>query len=310
MNVNWHKSESRDIRPFFGVESLEDALDNAEIKLYDSSEFSGSESFVVGDEDIWRLKPVIRFNLSAEAIRRCPEVKPADLSLVITLVNPFLKKSLVVARYPLNSEYPPEFPLPVDLLDEVGGGADIAINVALCLDKNVPQKAGRPFLRGHWLSRKLFRLRTPKPGQEFNVQPLDDAGWIARGFPSKTSYWVDYIGPINEPLQTGQSMADVYVHKDIYNKLISETNAKISKPLMTFLAAEITSQLLASSIKDWDDAESPTPHSPLAAFIKRLSRVQKTNISQLRDMVNEPGMPKLRALLHADQGTVRSIVEI
>jgi len=79
---------------------------------------------------------------------------------------------------------------------------------------------------------------------------------------------------------------------------------------MAFLAAEIPCQILAASLLEWKDEQQPEARSPLSAFLKRINRVQPCSLGELRDLVIDPGMRKLRAILHADQETVRRVAEV
>ena len=97
---------------------------------------------------------------------------------------------------------------------------------------------------------------------------------------------------------------------DVYKKLGADNLPKMSRPLMAFLAAEIPCQILAASYADWKDSDEVDPRSPLAAFLKRINKVQPCTLPQLKQLVDQPGMPKLRAILHADQQSVRQVAEV
>ncbi|MCW5665455.1 MAG: hypothetical protein KIT35_16605 [Piscinibacter sp.] len=139
---------------------------------------------------------------------------------------------------------------------------------------------------------------------------MDDAGWMAMGFPPKTLYYVDYYGGVNEPASKDRPIAKVFVHADVFKKLAADNLPKMSRPMMAFLAAEIPCQILAVSYPDWKDAEGVEPRSPLAAFLKRINRIQPCTLPQLKQLVDQPGMPRLKAILHADQQTVRQVAEV
>jgi hypothetical protein len=196
-----------------------------------------------------------------------------------------------------------------EVLDALGGGANVTLEVALCLSSPLKKEVGKPFLRGHWLSKKTFELRPPKLSEDFDVEPMGDDGWKAMGLPPKTLYHVDYYGYVNEQASKDRQIAKVRIHSDVYKKLTADSATKMNRPLMSFLAAEIPCQILASSVTEWSEVEQPTPRSPLSAFLKRINRIQPCDLKQLAAMAKEPGMPRLRAVLHADQLTVRHIAE-
>jgi hypothetical protein len=130
------------------------------------------------------------------------------------------------------------------------------------------------------------------------------------GYPAKTLYHVDYYTGFNEPVDKSRPIAKVRIHEDVYKKLAAENLPAMSRPMMAFLAAEIPCQLLAASLNEWKEATAPEPRSPLEAFFKRLKRVEpQLTMTNLTLWAGQPGMPRIRALLHADQESVRKVVE-
>lgn len=305
--VNWHKSAVRDVRPFFAAVSLESSMDAAEIRLFENAQFSPELAFVVEPTDVEKLVISIRVNFNQELAFET--VKKGDLVLAVTAVQPFLKKTRIVATFPIDDKLPSEIPIEDEVLADLGGGSNMNVEVALCLAKRLPKKPGNPFLLGHWLSKKSFALRAPKLAEEFDIEPTDDEAWKKIGYPEKTLYLVEYFGGMNEPVAKDKQTARVRVHADVYKKLSAEVNQRLAKPILSELAAEISCQMLAASWSDWEVADEVTPQSPLAAFLKKIHRLQPCTLEDLKKMVQQPGMPKLRALLHVDQQTVRSIVE-
>ena len=306
--VNWHKSASKDVRPFFGAATLEDSVSLAEIRLYEDSDFSAEEAFVIEPQDAARLCIAIRANLSPAALSS-EAIKKGDLMLAVTAVQRFLKKTCVVAQLPVSATMPEEIPIGDEVIAQLGGGSNITIEVALCLAKRQPKKPGNPFLLGHWLSKKSFALKAPKLSEEFDITPMDDEQWKQIGWPAKTFYWVQYLSGFNEPAVKDKKTAIVRVHTDIHKKLTLESSQRLAKPVMAVLAAEISCQLIAASLSDWESADEVAPLSPLSAFLKRIDRIQPTSFEELKTMAKEPGMPKLKAVLHADQQTVRFVAE-
>ena len=308
--VNWHKSAAKDVRPFFGVATLESSLDSAEIRLFEDAEFSPEMVFTIEPQDVEKLRVSIKPNLNAVAMVLAEgPIKKGDLLLAVTASQPFMKKTCVVATHLIASKLPEEIVIDDEILAQLGGGSNINVELALCLAKGLPKKAGSPFLQGHWLAKKSFALRQPKVAEDFDVVPMDDDAWKQIGYPAKTLYYVEYFGGVNEPAAKDKQMAKVRVHADIHKKLTVEANQRLAKPVMATLAAEISCQILAASYADWEFAEEVVSLSPLSAFLKRINRVQACTLEDLKNLVKQAGMPKLRALLHSDQQSVRSIAE-
>ena len=78
---------------------------------------------------------------------------------------------------------------------------------------------------------------------------------------------------------------------------------------MAILAAEITAQVIVAVLPEWDTSDEVMPLSPLSAFLKRINRIQAVSFDELKRLAREAGMPRLKALLHADQQSVRFIKE-
>ncbi|CAN7487323.1 hypothetical protein [Variovorax paradoxus] len=306
--VNWRKSAARDVRPFFGTVSLETSLERAAIQVFEDGMFHDEPTLVIEPTDVHKLRPAVRLNFDPASLS-FDGVKREHLVLTVTAAQTFLKKTCVVATYPVDGEIPDIVAIGDDVLSKLGGGAHIDVSVVLCLGKQLEKQAGSPFLRGHWLSKKSFALRPPKLAEEFDVESTEDDVFMKLGYPAKTLYLVEYFGGINEPVSKDRQTARVRVHSDIYKKLTNESQQKLAKPILNGLAAEIACQMLATSIADWEHADEVVQASPLSAFIKKLNRVQPTSLDDLKAMAKQPGMPKLRALIHADQGSVRSIAE-
>ena len=306
--INWNKSAVRDVRPFFGTATLENCLEAAEIRLFDDVPFSADANFIIEAQHVQKLSLAIKPNIPLLAISS-GALQINELVLAITAGQPFLKKTIVITALSMSRELPEEILISDDVLTQLGGGATMNIELALCLNKDLPKKAGNPFLLGHWLSKKIFTLRPPKLAEEFDVEPMDDEGWKSLGFPPKTLYCVEFYGGMNEPASKDKQIAKVRVHVDVHNKLSLETNQRLAKPMMATLAAEISCQLLAMSLNEWEFADEVVPNSPLSAFLKRLGNAQPCNLGRLKELVKAPGMPILRAMLHSDQYTVRTITE-
>ena len=307
--ASYHKSATKDIRPFFAAATLEEAVDGAQIRLYEDQPFTDAISFTIEEQEVPRLAIVVKPNVS-EATLAGGAISRNKLVLAITAFNPFLKKTVLIRKVLLSTESPDEVAIGVEVLERLGGGSNITIEVALCLASALTKEAGKPFMQGHWLSKKSFDLRPPKQAEDFGVDPMDDDGWKAMGFPAKTLYHVEYYSGVNEPASKDRSIAKVYVHSDVYKKLAADNLPKMSRPLMAFLAAEIPCQILAASYPDWKDSDELDPRSPLAAFMKRINKIQLCTLPQLKQLIDQPGMPKLRAILHADQQSVRQVAEI
>lgn len=306
--ITWRKSASKDVRPFFGAATLENSMDAAEIRLFEDGEFSAETNYLVEPNDAAKLFVSVKPNLDPAKLLTEP-IKKSELAMAVSVRQPFLKKTIVIGQYAISQALPEEIPIGADVMEQLGGGTNAVVEVALCLAKKLTKKPGSPFLLGHWLSKKSFSLRIPKPVEVFNIIPMGDKDWEAIGWPAKTMYSVEYLGGFNEPAMKDRQLATVRVHSDIHRKLTLESSQRLAKPIEALLAAEITAQIILASLPEWEAADEVVPLSPLSAFLKRLEGFQKTSFEELKKLAASPGMPKLKALLHAQEQTVRFIKE-
>lgn len=306
-NITWRKSATKDVRPFFGAATLESSVELAEIRLYEDGAFMADTAHAVEPSASQPLDIVIRPNLAL------PDEMPmakGDLILAVTAVQPFMKKTIVVETHNASGKIPHEIVVSSDIIDKLGGGSNVNIEVALCLGKELAKKPGSPFLLGHWLSKKSFAIKAPKLAEVFPIEPMTDEQWKLSGYPAKTLYSVQYIGGFNDPVSKDSHLATVRIHADVHKKLTLESAQRLAKPMMASLAAEITAHIVAASVSEWEAADEATASSPLSAFLKRIERIDpKFTFQKFKDYAKEPGMPRLKALLHADQQSVRSIAE-
>jgi hypothetical protein len=304
--ITWRKSATKDVRPFFGAAALESSVELAEIRLYEDGAFMPDTAHAVEPSDGQPLDIVIRPNLTLPA--EMPMAK-GDLVLAVTAVQPFMKKTIVVATHKVSGKVPDEIVVGSDIVEKLGG-SNVTIEVALCLGKQLAKKPGSPFLLGHWLSKKSFAIKTPKLAEAFPIEPMTDEQWKLIGYPAKTLYTVQYIGGFNDPVGKDSHLATVRIHADVHKKLTLESAQRLAKPMMASLAAEITGHIIAASVSEWEGADEAATGSPLSAFLKRIERIDpKFTFEKFKEFAKEPGMPRLKALLHADQQSVRSIAE-
>ncbi|MCW5665453.1 MAG: hypothetical protein KIT35_16595 [Piscinibacter sp.] len=158
----YHKSASKDVRPFFEAATLEEAIAGAQIRLFENQPFTDAASFVIEEQEVSRLAIAVKPNLS-EATLDGGSIKRSKLTLAVTAFNPFLKKTSLVGKFPLAKPAPDEIAIGAEVLERLGGGSNITIEIALCLAEALTKEAGKPFMQGHWLSKKSFDLRPPKP---------------------------------------------------------------------------------------------------------------------------------------------------
>ena len=145
-NITWRKSATKDVRPFFGAATLGKSVELAEIRLYEDGPFMPDTTHAVEPSERQSLDITVRPNL---ALPSEMPVSKSDLVLAVTAVQPFMKKTVVVETFKASGKIPDEIVVGSDIIDKLGGGSNVVIEVALCLGKKLAKKPGNPFLLGH-----------------------------------------------------------------------------------------------------------------------------------------------------------------
>jgi hypothetical protein len=300
-NNNWHRSEHRDVRPFFAATKAEDAVLGTKIRLFDNQPPVDGPSCPVAETDFSRLNPVVLPSLLPLERWMPQEYTPAEFGLVVMATNPFLRRSVIVKKHPLSEATPAEVGLSPAMLEDLVGGRNLTITVALHLTTDREPSPGQPFVVGHWISKKEFSIRSASGSGFYDVRERKDEDWIAASYPAKTFYVVDYHGSICEP---DARIATIYVHSDAYARLAAD---KLGLSIQKMLACEMIIQILQHSIKEWRTREQAEPRSPLCTILEKIDPQGAITIPQLKSLVE--GSPnRLRALLQDDANLVRSFL--
>jgi hypothetical protein len=302
MTIAWHRTEPRDVRPFFETVKAENALADTGIRLFANDDTFFDPSFDLDEIDFQKLEPVVYITMVDPTLWMPDGLSANDLELVLIARHSFLKRSEVVSRHSLAGIIPSEIPIESDMLERLGGGRNLQITLALCLAIDREPVPGTPFVPGHWLARKAFLLRSRTMPALFDLQTRTDEAWKAAGFPAKTFFAVDYAGGIAGEMEDGSSVATVYVHIDAHNKMI---NSPIGDALQPMLAAEIILTIMLISFADWKDLELIDPASPLATLAKQLGDGTPLGLDDMKKLGHDSA--KLRALLQDRLSVVRAI---
>lgn len=302
MSKPWHRSEPKTIRPFFAVQSIEETTHHASIRISQGATAVEDEVIDVDEVDLRQLQISIMPN-----IIDCDEWLPAgfskcDLELVVFGRSSFLKNSILVGTHTLIEPLPNEIAVPAEILQNLGGGRDLRITVALVLASDKEPQAGLPFSEGHWLSSKTFHLRERKLQTMFDVKTRTSEEWVEANYPPKTLYSVDYIGGIDSEGDESGPIADVYIHVDAYNRMAGE---KIGEVLEPMLSVEMIAQVLEQSLDEWQDYDAAPVGSPLLNLTKKVTSADRPSLSELKRIVKNGSL--LRATLQDKIGTLSYI---
>lgn len=304
MSMEWHRSEPREVRPFFAAQSASAALDQSGIRLTADGEISTGTSFELDDPDLLTLAPTV-FPAVLNPQMWLPEgFAASDLRLLIIARQPLLKRSELVGSYSLAETTPEAVEIPIEMMKALGGGRNTQVVLAIVLAEDRAPEPGSPFVRGHWLAKKTFAFRTRSTPVLFDIRPRTDEEWVANGYPAKTLYAVEYMSGIeSEPDEGINSVAVVHVHADAHVRL-GET--KLGEAVQPLLAAEIVTSILQQSLSDWENLESAPKGSALETLVTQLSKVEPISVAKLASLIRT-NPSRVRALAQSRYGVVQSL---
>lgn len=288
----WHRTEPREVRPFFENMSAASALDGCGIRLYEDGDVSTETSFELDEIDFKKLAPAVTINVPDPASWTGSSLAPEDLELILIVRHGFLKRAAVVAQVGLAGSVPTSLTIPLSTLNRAGGGRNTQITLAICLANDRPARPGVPFVSGHWLSKKTFTLRSRTMPTLFDLRIRTDEDWVVAGFPPKTYYAVDYLGGIDSEPEEGASVATVWVHADAHAKL---TTSSLGDAMQPVLASEIITTILLESFHEWKDQSEVLLDSALANLLEKLGGEKPLSLAELKKLVAKPTL--LRATL-------------
>jgi hypothetical protein len=305
MNAPWHRSEPRDVRPFFAAQDADAALEQSGIRLTPTGEITKETSFELDESELRELAITV-FPALVNPHLWMPEGFTADqLEFVLVARHPLLKRSEIISRYRLDQQVPEELDIPPEVLKTLGGGRNTQISVAVVLATDKPQRPGSPFVQGHWLARKSFTLRSRSNPVLFDIRTLDDEGWVQKGYPPKTFYAVEYQGGIESlPDEGVTSVATVYVHADAHNRMAD--NNKLGDAIQPLLASEIISSILEQALPDWGKLTEAPKGSALDTLLKQLGKSAQITVHQLADLARTKPS-HLRALIQTRLNVLNAI---
>lgn len=292
MAETWHREEPREVRPFFHAMAAAGALDACGIRLFDGTDPRTETSFDLDDIDFKKLTPAVQIVLANAELWQPEGLTNSDLELVLVARHPFLKRSEVIHSIQLAEELPGEWVIGPETLVRMGGGRNLQLTLALTLRHDRQPSPGAPWVAGHWLARKSFLLRSRTMPTLFDLRTRNDDEWVAKGYPAKSFYAVEYIGGIDTELDEGASVATVWIHTDAHNKLVSSSLGEALQPL---LAAEIISSIVLESFREWKESKDVDAASPLATLLKQLGKEKPLSLGGLKALVANP--PLLKATL-------------
>ena len=303
MTLQWHRTEPRDVRPFFRVDA-ERAVDETTIRLFEDGDALQDDSFDLDEIDFQKLAPTI-YPKVADVTAWLPDgFSAADFELALIARHATLKRSEILHRQSLADPVVAEVSVDKRIIETLAGGRNAQFVTAICLAGDKPPQPGAPYVVGHWVARKAISVRPRTNPTLFDLRTRSDEQWKLAGYPAKTFYTVDYAGGIEvEADEDAPSVATVYIHENAYNRM---TTSSLGMQLQPLLGAEIITTILQVSWKEWSKLDVAPPKSPLARFHEEFNKSGQVTFEQLKDLVSNQA-PKLRAVLQDRLGATRAL---
>jgi hypothetical protein len=302
MTVEWHRSEPREVRPFFAAQQAETSLEQSGIRLVNEGDITKETHFELDDADLRKLELVLYPAVVNPHVWMPEGLSGGDLDLIVVGRQPLLKRTEIIGRFRLDQPLPEEIKVAPELLKSLGGGRNTQITLAIVLADDRPPNPGSPFVRGHWLARKTFALRTRSTPVLFDIRTRTEDEWVANGYPANTLYTVDYTAGIESPPEEGvTSVAIVYFHADAQNRL---AHSKLGDAVQPLIAAEIVTNILQQSVGDWEKLQEPPKGSALDTLLKQLRKVSPVTVTELAAMIRTKPS-KVRAIIQSRLDVMR-----
>ena len=245
--------ETRTVRPFIVEGRLASALEGVRFNLGRASCEPGGRILVQDADEYLRAEPVLTWALDDPAFERFRRVltdeivrnriEPVAASLIVTAHAPYLKLTDVVVSQPLSELC--SLPRTLTLRGERSWPAlwanshGAVISAYIALNREMPHAGSlRPWRKGTWLARAVFRLRTDLPPVLFRPIPMNDDHRREHNLPQECARYI-HMGD-HDPLQSreGQPHPEFYVDADLLARADRASGTPIAKALQVQLACD------------------------------------------------------------------------
>jgi len=245
--------ETRTVRPFIVKGQLASALEGVRFNLGTASCEPGGRILVRDPDKYLRDEPVLtwardapafdgfRQTLTDETARNRIEADAA--SLIVTAHAPYLKLTDVVVNRPLSGLHSLRRTLtlrgesrPAALWANTHGAV---VTAYVALNREMPEAGSlRPWLRGTWLARAVFRLKTDLPPVLFRPIPMKEDDRREHNLPPECARYL-HMGD-HDPLQSrdGQPPPEFYVDADLLARIDRARGTPVAKALQVQLACD------------------------------------------------------------------------
>jgi hypothetical protein len=291
----WTGTGTRELRPFFGAQSLEKALDEAAVRLSKGAEPQTEESIDVALSEVEGAGIELLPSLNAQHIADVLADRAGDFALILTIRDPMFRRRVRTQRWSLAGDIPSSIEIPAAIIRKFGHGQRIEAALTICLSADRAPEAGWPSIVGSWIARKKFSFGIRTQNSGFDIQPLTAKIRAANKLPEGALVFADILGDIAAPMEEGESFASCYVAPKVFEAMQADRNGETLNAIMQ---AEIIAAIISRIGEDLRDRDSEDhdPRSPLAKVLKKIGGKEPMSVAAFRSLLNNPG--RLRAVIH------------
>jgi len=243
------------IRPYDGLENFESIFDAMELEVNHSASWKNEEEVVFKFEDY--VDPKIRVRFCSEKENWVKQITSAAKNIQVSLDEIFLfglirrsgtketREFITLSLSELVSTDKYDlFEVPLNESPRILQNQETSLEFYLLLGKNNENKFPLPYLKGTWLTQKIFKIRSEAKGTlEFDWINLDEDKRNELNLHRNSIQYVETIYPLHQ----GESFSDcikAYLDSDYKTKLETLENKNLQK----FLIADLVCEVLTISI--------------------------------------------------------------
>lgn len=294
---SWRRTESRVVRPFTSVEA---ALKEVRFRLRAYEEFDDRTSFDASEVELRDIRPEFALHVQAPELEAARPLVPADLSLVIRFSDPRLRRSELVFESGLDA-LPETWSVPPAVQDRFSWKFGLTASVALVLRGNRSPQPGLPFMRGHWIARKDFSVRSTPERRTFPIERWTAEDFARRGLPRDAVYWIEFLtDDLNTRFDDPSDALRVCLRADVYDALVETEDSPSGRAVAKMIEAEILAEVLWRGLDNLESREEIEKGGLLHSALTRVEKATKANREGLRKLVTQKKeLSSLRAFAQA-----------
>ena len=300
-------NEARTIRPFLGLDRLEDAFAGAVLHFGPDTCLADSSIVLDTDPHSYLLRPAVldwaEDDTAMQVFRdtlvngvQDLEISLDAVSLLVVVQTSYLKDAHIAVVRSLDdlAELPRRCTLTEPTRSPAFKTWQSGCTVAsyLLLNRSIERKPLRPWRKGTWLAAAHFSLRTDAGRSLFRPTPLTDEKRRQLDLPAKTMRYLD-MGD-HDPLARIEDQGDeptFYVDEEVLAQLSASPRSSTTSTAMQLqLALDFIAAIVHSASRRLDEeplAATSLEGSLLDSIVRLLAETHDSNSSQYLSVVDE-----------------------